>query len=251
MSIYSNVSQIPKDVYRELETYRILIVGLPRNGKTLLSIVLSYLAYLYDDIPLYANFPTSFGTEIEPSRLIQFHEGLRECNVILDEAYGLINSHFSGTNVFNEAVDFFFFQTGKRDITTFVIAQLGKRIDKDYRSLADFIVLSEKLEGGFLYSVYSGMTKVNEFGFNKEFASQFYNMYNSKEIIMPLTFDRSKIDFDELKMISEKMPNKQSFVTYVKAKPKYRHIKGDKLNSFYALIKIGLEEEAKDSIIAR
>jgi len=239
------ISQI-EDTLDRIESYRVLIIGLPRNGKTLLAVILGYLLHEFNGFKVYPNFPILYTKEYDALELIKFKYDIQNDLVILDEQYGLTNARMSGTNRVNELFSYFFFQSGKSGLSVFGIAQLGRTIDVLYREIADYVINCERIGDIFAYTVYSGSIKTNEFAIPYNSARQFFGMYKSYDKIIPISLDKSRIDFNKLKLWFNKYPTKKSFCN--KAHNEYKFLIGDKISGYYDSMKAGLEKEAIEDL---
>lgn len=167
----------------------ILILGNPREGKTLLATVLVYLFQKHT----FSNYAITFNNfkieEINLSKL--FEEEYSNCVFVLDEAYAYLEARIAKSNL-NRYLSYFLFQSGKRDIHVILTAQLMSTIDLRFRELMDYVILSQKIvdkEGNvdrFRYVIYSvRKQKTKTISISNQYLQFFYNNYNTKQIILP------------------------------------------------------------------
>jgi len=221
---------------------RIGICGFPRQGKTLLQVVLGYIAKEYLGMDVLANFEVSFAKYINPIELLKFE--LENCVLLLDEAYTLIDSRLN--TYANRLQSYFMFQSGKRDVDIIFTAQLLGSIDDRVRELMELKILAEKMksEQRFRYTVFVGQYPISTFFLSFQNAEQFYPMYKTKVPIYPMEMvGRTGGTIDDILKIYKNSPNKLSFVRLLRKDNPYIIV--DIAKTIYDLLKYNKQDEVK------
>lgn len=207
-------------------------LGLPRMGKTLDMVRTSFLWHKEDKRVVRANFNLTFGERINIMELIDFE--LENCILLLDEIQTFLDSRSSGEA--ETILDYFFMQSGKRDVDILWSAQLLRSVDVRLRELTSTYRQAWKTKRGFVYKVYL----FGEFqGFDlvtfKE-AKKYYNLYDTKEVIMPIRLThQNNLTMIEISEIFDNCPNMTSFKVMLRSKSPYITI--DKAEAIYVLLK--------------
>ena len=175
----------------------ITVLGNLGSGKTLFLVMNAYFSPKLDIV---SNFKLKF--ENRPYIPFDLKKFLRceydNCIILLDEAYNYIESRIS-TNEINRIMSYMLFQSRKKNVTIYITAQLFSTIDRRYRELSDMIVTAENTSD-FNYTINFG-AKTKRFSISKENAKQFFDMYDTNEVIKLVD---KKTTFD-LKKGSDKM----------------------------------------------
>ena len=138
------------------------------------------------------------------------HGGYSDCVILLDEVYQYIDSRSSMTDI-NKLFSYMLFQSRKKDVELFVVAQLRSSMDLRWRRLTDLRIDCQKSTEGFEYKLYNPK-RPNEnaiaiLSFDQ--ASAYFNLFDTNEIIMdqPKTarFMKPKKKLEVVKDLSEQM----------------------------------------------
>lgn len=170
----------------------ITILGNLGSGKTLFMVI---NAFFSSNLPIVSNFKLNFGNkkEIEPFDLKKFIRAEYEnCIILLDEAYNYLESRIS-SNELNRIMSYILFQSRKKNVTLYITAQLYSSIDKRFRQLTDMLIIANKTNR-FNYTI-TDFNSTKSFSITFEKAAQFYQMYNTNEIIQ---IQNKKIIFNNL-----------------------------------------------------
>lgn len=185
------------------------ICGEPRSGKTLLMTILLLRDYQKGK-KILTNYHTEFSEMINPIDLLDFK--LTKVNIGLDELHTIIDSR-SNSNT-NRFFSYFSTQSGKRDIKIYYTAQILGSVDLRIRLLSSRIILAEDKGNRFKYSVVNrNGVVIRRFYMSKKKASQYYDLYNTEEIITPVELGGGNLDLVSVTNIYDNAPTKKAFVT--------------------------------------
>ncbi len=188
--------------------------GLLGGGKTLLMTIFGKATHL-EGKKVYSNYKTSFGELVSPMDLVDRNEQLKNCSLCLDELYAWIDSRTSGTTG-NRLITYFGLQTRKLDVNLFYTAQLIGSVDLRLRYITDIVVLCERRKKGFSYTFFYGYQPIKKVFMPEEKAGNFYNDYDTSEVILPLELDTELVDFEVVLDIYNIAPTKKTFVVMLK-----------------------------------
>ncbi|MFW9949622.1 MAG: AAA family ATPase [Candidatus Thorarchaeota archaeon] len=179
----------------------VAILGNLGSGKTLLSVINAY----YSNLPIVSNFFIDFSNrEIESFDLDRFlRADYQNCIILLDEAYNYLESRISGSEL-NRVMSYILFQFRKKNVTMYFTAQLFSTIDRRYRELCDMIIVAKSRDPtkkeNFSYTI-TNFLITKKFVLDYEKASEFFTMYDTKEVILN---HNPKLEFN-LKSDTDKM----------------------------------------------
>jgi ABC-type multidrug transport system ATPase subunit len=175
------------------------IFGEMGSGKTLLLTILG--KYAYDmGYKIYSNYKVNF--EYTPVDIFQLLDmNLENCVLLLDEAYNYLDARLSQTQI-NTLLSHLVFQTRKRNVHLLFTAQLLRSVDVRLRNLLNLIIVAQKVNKGFKYTIFKE-TKVFSLYLKEKDAKKFYTLYNTYEVIEDEIFkmkkEKLKLDIEKLK----------------------------------------------------
>lgn len=227
-----------------------IILGQPRSGKTLLAVGLAHDEYEKGYDVKSVTMETIFSETISPLKLIQFDDDLKECVLLIDEIYTILDARKS--QGVNSDMSYFFFQAGKADIKIIATAQIIRTVDNrivDSNMLSEMIT-ARKVENpdgtvnNFSYVVKDPLGEI-PFTLSYEYCrDNIYPLYNTKQKIMPLYVSgRDIINFDDVVAIFDEVTSKSMFMGEVKLIHPYA-IEADIKNA-YDWLKAGKPERAR------
>lgn len=209
--------------------------GLQGSGKSVGLVIWSQDFHIKKGYKIYANFWLKFGNIISIKDLMDFK--YEKCVIILDEAYGVADSH--QVSKANDSLAEVIHQSRKRDVEAFFATQLDTDLYKRIRLSAHRRVLCENLgteEKPILaYTVtnqYEGLIK--RLVFKTKSIEATYPLFNTDETIMPMHLN-PEMTFNKVLEIYNDVTNKKSFEVLMKEENKF-FIK-DICDTAYDLIK--------------
>lgn len=194
------------------------ILGLPRNGKTLLSTIITYCASKRG-MDIYTNYKLDFPNTkskiemVNPNDLIDFK--LNNCLLDLDEIGTIVDARLNSKG--GRLLSYFIMQTGKRDVHLVWTSQLLSMVDGRLTDVTNILINAEKTPIGFKYKmIKTSNFKVRSFRIPFSYAEKFYPMYDTKQVINPTELNNNDLNFDEVVKDVESSPIKNSFVTLIR-----------------------------------
>jgi len=197
-----------------------IILGDLGSGKTLFMTIIAYKSK-YKTI--YSNYTLKipkkkvkkFTTEI------LFDENLKNCLVLIDEVYTLVDARNFQTSL-NKIMSYILFQSRKKNLDIYVTAQLLSTIEKRFRLMANYLVQCENIINGFLYTLtdlYSMTSK--QIFLPLKIAKKFYRYYDTNELIRPekdtnpFNIKEAEQIYEEIKKIIEKEYKNKKITKYL------------------------------------
>jgi len=158
-----------------------LISGGLGSGKTLFSVVIAHIMHQHKK-RVVANFAIEGISEKFNVKTFLKAE-YDNCVLILDEIYQYIDSRNSMSQL-NRFFSYILFQSRKKSLEIYIIAQQTQSIDIRFRHLTDFEIKCQKRHFGFIYERIDTQTQENAFTLLRfEKAAQFFPLYNTNEIV--------------------------------------------------------------------
>lgn len=176
---------------------------------------------------IYFNFPTKLAKAKTVDLGLIFSNTLKNCYLFLDEAYLLIDSRHSSSNV-NINMSYQLFQIRKNDIDIYLATQLSRTIDIRFLLQVDCIIqcyrYPESLQLQPEYFQYEFITQDTKTIWNLPFekAKQFFPLYNTKEQITS-----ENITDNQLRIIKQTNPQQFCLMSKDIAKQIYLKRKGE------------------------
>lgn len=174
----------------------VFVSGKPRTGKTFLISLFGLILGDYG-FKIYSNYQLQTAQEINP---YEFVCHLRDAKVsdsisfyCLHEVYSWFSSHKSFSD-FNEMSAVFLCQAEKLNRHFFIDSQISKKVDDNFRKLANKRYEAEKLTDRFIYHELdidfpdNDVRTGNSIQIPFSFASLYWNRYDSYGRNMPLGF---------------------------------------------------------------
>lgn len=230
------------------------------DGKTMIATQIGYEFYLkgynikanYDlKQPYFKEFE-----KINPMDLLDFE--LRNCVVLLDEAYTFLDSRVSGSEA-NRYQSYFLFQSRKRKVKIIYVAQVYTSCDKRLRAITDRWVLCQKNLidpngddedinniSHFTYEFWnqeSNEPNIMDLPIND--AKKFFNYYDTEEVLTPMYMKPlpKMEDYETLIKTFKESPSCRSFITITRTD--FPYLSYDKAKSIHELLKLGKEDIVK------
>jgi hypothetical protein len=177
--------------------------------------------YIKEDRKIYANFWIGFGELIDTDKLMDFK--YNDCVIILDEAYGIADSHKK--SIANDNITEVIHQSRKRKVEVFFATQLKGDLYNRIRDSAHRKVLCQNLgsekEPILRYYITDQYDQfIDALEFDTETVRSAYDLFNTEEIIMPMHL-HSGMTFENITKIYEDCPTKKSFVTALSDENKF------------------------------
>lgn len=182
-----------------------VISGNLGSGKTLLLVVMAKLANLRN-VKIVSNF-NLVGIPFEKFSISKFFKAqYNNCIILLDELYNYVDSRRSMSDE-NLLFSYTLFQSRKKTIEIYTTVQLNSTIDMRFRNLTDFNIIASKIAEGYNYLVYNPkvLDVYNESYLPFQYAEQFYQMYDTNEVISQelnsikfLSPDEKKVEIPKL-----------------------------------------------------
>lgn len=171
-----------------------LITGGLGSGKSLMSVILS-LIEKSDHKRIVSNFDIS--NTNEKFQLKKFlKRQYNDCMIILDEVYQYIDSRNSLDSQ-NKFFSYILYQSRKKSLDLYIIAQQQQSIDIRFRDLTDYIIYCKKLRDGFYYVLEDIAQQTNaQIKLSFQHAEQFFPYYDTNEVIFET--DNFYISQDEI-----------------------------------------------------
>lgn len=212
------------------------VTGRLGAGKTLLIVIMGNDDFKLKNIEVKSNFFTTFSKKINPLEIARFE--IENCTVLLDEAHTIFDSRNSHSPL-NKLFSYFFTQSRKRDVNIYCTTQFNHLIDRRMRDLADYTVKCFPRKNRAIDDFYYTLTVYDEpldtFRLRYSNAQKFFDMYNTKEKIVPMIIDEESINFDDLIEDFNACDTKRSFVALIKKT--YLHLDIESIGACYDFIK--------------
>jgi hypothetical protein len=217
--------------------------GLQGSGKSWGIVVFAQDLHIKKKRKVYANFWIEFGELIDMSELLNFK--YNDCVILLDETYGLADSH--KTSKVNDNIAEVIHQSRKRDVDVFFATQLQGDLYKRVRDSAHRKVLcinnGTEEEPVLVYYVMNQYEEIlNVIGFDTDIVKSAYHLYDTNEVIMPM-YLHSGMTLENITKIYEDCPTKKSFVTALSDENKF--IAKVLCEAIYDFMKVGKYDRVK------
>jgi hypothetical protein len=168
----------------------ISIFGHMGYGKTLLAVYLCYKAFSKFNYPIFSNIKLNFPYKpitIDNILSAKIKKGI----VLLDEAYAYIESRASMRKI-NRIFSYILFQSRKRQLHFILTSQLYSTIDKRFRDLSDLLIIALEPDANYFNYFITDNQRYKIFKFPKKEAEKYYQLYDTREIVIPLDFFESE-----------------------------------------------------------
>jgi len=218
------------------------VYGPRGSGKTLFILI---ICYLFSRRPVISNFKMKIPNRYVPLSLIKLLYLPKHIELVMDEAYSMIDSRISMSYV-NVFCTYLAYQLRKTDINIFLTVIQLSSIDVRYREEWDYRVYCERIPNGhenwklwdFSYTIADFRTKtVSVWTIKYQDVKWFFDLYDTYEIIEPRM--KSRITFEILKSDPVQLINRAKEIT----KEIYSSlISGDKEDIKYCLNVNGHDE---------
>jgi len=193
----------------------ILVIGQLGSGKTLFLTIYSFLT---SKSKVLANFKIKNKKVKDLSIKDLFDNNLKDVCILIDEAYTLIESRASMSDI-NRFMSYILFQSRKRSIDILMTAQLFSTIDVRFRKLTDYIVYCQNFTKKhlFVYKIYNQKHLLKTIRLHYFNAIEFFDKYDTNQIILPrnndILFDYTNKEdmIKELEKMSDEYMNDQLF----------------------------------------
>lgn len=175
------------------------IYGFVGSGKDVISVI--DCANTPKEIPIYTNFDLRLknADKIEPEEIFDvFSEDSKIPikKMVTTELYGWLENRGSGFSDLNKYISYMIFQSRKRGLNWTANAQLRGTVDLRWRGLENIVIyahernldMSGNSTDDFHYSIIKNMRVVN-LTLEYEMAKQFFDIYSTKEVVMPQGFN--------------------------------------------------------------
>jgi hypothetical protein len=191
------------------------------GGKSVGVTIFSYDIYVKKKYNIFANFWLSFGKLISIKDLLDFKYS--NCVIILDEAYGVADSH--QTSKANDNLAEVIHQSRKKKVEVFFSTQLEGDLYKRVRTSAHRKVLCENLkteeEPILRYTIMNQNDEVlRRIVLNTELVRKSYPLFNTDEVIMPMHLN-PELTYDEVLNIFNDASSKKGFATMLNEENKF------------------------------
>lgn len=230
--------------------------GLQGSGKSVGLVVWSNEYHLppnppkktYGNYKVYANFWLKFGEIISIKDLMGFK--YNHCVIILDEAYGVADSH--QVSKANDSLSEVIHQSRKRDVEVFIATQLDTDLYKRIRTSAHRKVLCENIgtdkKPTLVYAVTNQYDKlIKRVLLKTNTVEKTYPLFNTDETIMPMHLN-PETSRDRILSIFNDSSNKNTFYMLMRddnpffirdtCNAGYDLIKNDKIDRAMGLFKV-------------
>lgn len=174
------------------------IYGFVGSGKDILSVI--DCCATPKEIPIYTNYKLNLpnAERIEPEEIFEVFEedsAIPIKKMVTTELYTWLESRGSGFNDMNKYVSYMIFQSRKRGLNWTANAQLRGTVDLRWRGLESTVIYAHEryldMAGNstddFKYSIIKNL-RVKNIVLPYEKAKKFFNLYNTKETVMPQDF---------------------------------------------------------------
>ena len=195
--------------------------GLQASGKSWGIVIFAQDLFIKKKRKVYANFWVEFGELIDMSKLLDFKYD--DCEILLDEAYGLADSH--KVSKVNDNISEVIHQSRKRSVDVFFATQLQGDLYTRVRNSAHRKVLcmnmnteEEPVLRYYIMNQYDELLNILEF--DTETVRSGYHLYDTEEIIMPM-YLHSGMTLENITKIYNDCPTKKSFVTALSDENKF------------------------------
>lgn len=223
--------------------------GLQGGGKSVGITVFAEDMHIKKGYKVYANFWLEFGKIISIRDLMDFKYS--NCVIILDEAYGVADSH--QTSKANDNVAEVIHQSRKKNVEVFFATQLEGDLYKRIRISAHRKVLCENIGTEEIpilkYTITNQYDRLirNPLIFDTLMVKSTYHLFNTNEVIMPMHLN-PEFSFDWIKEIYGDCGTKKTFSTLLNDENKfitrdigdavYDLMKAEKYNRVKRLLKL-------------
>ena len=183
------------------------VLGDLGSGKTLLLAIWGYkLGFKTDKYDVYANFHI-YDSNVEyltPKKLLDINPIQKRAVVLLDEVYAWLDSRVSGSKI-NRILSWVVLQSRKRNMDIIYSAQIGSSADLRLRDTTQLIVFCEAVGNpfdpdGFYYVVEwnRGIRILHRnFYLPKKVAQKYYKIYDTREIVKPIGFEKLRKSLED------------------------------------------------------
>jgi len=173
------------------------VFGTFGSGKTLLLTIFGFLCADNPKYQVYANYKIKHKKVVSPisaEEFIEINPEKKKVLILLDEVYAWLDSRLSTSRV-NRVLSWCVLQSRKRNMDIIYDAQLMGSVDLRLRNLSDIVIMCEKTKDAketiaFVYRVFhqTSWHKTRQYLFvvPEEKASQFYNKFDTRQIVMPI-----------------------------------------------------------------
>jgi hypothetical protein len=187
--------------------------GLQGSGKSVGSVIFAQDKLIHEGKKIYSNFKITFGEYIDIKKFMGFQ--YNNCVVILDEAYGIADSHIKSKT--DEIMSWVILQSRKRDVDVFMVTQNEGDLYKRIRGSAHKKVLCKNFGTKELpilnYTIYDVTdNNISIIEFDNEILREVYPLFNTKEIIMPLYLNTG-CTFENVEETFKDSTTKKTFIT--------------------------------------
>jgi hypothetical protein len=216
--------------------------GLQGSGKSWGVSVFAEDFHIKEGLNVYANYQLEFGQLIDTKKLFDFQ--YNNCVLILDEAYGIADSHRKSNA--DDNISWVILQSRHRHVEVFFATQNKGDLYKRVREQAHRKVLCENL-GSDKHPIlrYHITDQYDNFICNLEFDEETvklaYHLFNTDETIMPMYLNTG-CTFENIEAIYRDSKTKKTFATLLCKENQY--ITGDIALAIYDL----MEDEKYDRV---
>lgn len=164
-------------------------------GKTLLSTIFAINSLKKEILSNY-NIKNEKYRKLELIDLLELPSNI---DMFIDEAYTWIESRAS-LNLLNLYLSYILFQSRKRTIDIYITAQLESTIDIRFRELCNVHFLCYAIKDAYMnpiafyYEIFVGKKYLTDFYLLEENVREYYQYYDTYEIIEPRNFKKLKIE---------------------------------------------------------
>jgi hypothetical protein len=218
----------------------VAFIGLLGQGKTLAMTTFAKELHDTQGRKVMSNYKVRFGEPVNPIDLIGFE--IEDCVLLLDEAYTLLDSRYNSQAA--RHIGYFLKQTRKRSVDVYYTSQRFKDVDIRLRQITDRVVVCFKYpDQGFLYVITESGVEISRVWLEWEKAETIFPLYDTTEIIMPMSVRDEVTSIAHLKELLAATTNMQTFVTLVRSENPY--ITKETIQGLYTLLRAGKDELAQ------
>lgn len=221
--------------------------GLQGGGKSVGAVMFAKRKHDREGYKVYTNFSCTFADPISVKALMSY--GYENAVLVLDEAYGIADSHSS--NSANDHISEVMHQSRKRHVEVLWITQLKgdlyKRIRESAHRRVKCVNKGTDKNPICIYFTYNqeGRLIRQPMMYRLKQLLPYFSMYNSDEKIMPMHMSPELTQKKVLEIYGDS-PNCKSFVAMLREENQF--IVKDIAESVYALLKAGKNERAFELI---
>jgi hypothetical protein len=208
--------------------------GLQGSGKSWGVTVFAEDFYIKESRKVFANFRIEFGELIDTKKLMDFE--YNDCVLILDEAYGVADSH--KTSKANDTISYVILQSRKRKVEVFFATQNEGDLYRRIRESAHRKVLCQNIGTDkkpylryYITDQYNNFVDALEF--DTETVRSAYHLFDTEEVIMPMYLNTG-CTFENVKEVFNDSKTKRTFTTLLCNENVY--MTGDIASSIYDLM---------------